>query len=98
MIESNAFDSENTIPLSMMSGTSGAGDGVGSVDVDGEFVLDCDLKANFGFCDNFFCSAATDCCSCFSCCSQWALETGKRLDTVFGRRWGGRSHFGSRVS
>jgi hypothetical protein len=67
-IERNAFDSENMIPLSMMSGVRGVGDGVGGVEVAGEFVFDCDLKENFGFCDNFFCSAATECCNCFNCC------------------------------
>jgi hypothetical protein len=67
-IERKEFDSENMIPLSAMSGMSGAGDAVVGVDVDGECVFDCDLKENFGCCDNFFCSAATDCCNCFSCC------------------------------
>jgi hypothetical protein len=67
-IERNEFDLESMIPLSTMSGVSGVGDGVAGVDADGEFVFASDLKENFGICDNFFCSAATDCCNCFSCC------------------------------
>ena len=60
-IAMNEFDSENMIPLSTMSGVIGAGDGVARVEVEGEFVFDCDLNENFCFCDNFVRSVATAC-------------------------------------